>query len=228
MKRSHKRNLVGLGGVVGLFSLASCFVLPDFAGQHKAGKYEPVAGQAQPNDTASQASPEEQTEPHTCGLHAMRSLYKAYGLEPDTFRLRFRLGTDQPAMRADKESTGTLHPDLYRVLAQDGFTTDPIDLESDDMDKTLDTHLLSGQLALAVVYRTTYHWVLLSGAEPSRLTMIDSLASDPESMTIDQFQDTEQVLSITLVQPIVSGVEVSASDAHLSGFAEMRRLYQRK
>ena len=214
---------------IGVLALSACIFLPDFAGQRKAGKYEPVDldQDPRPRATAGPARPEQQTEPHTCGWHAMRSLYTAYGLDPDDFGLRFRLGTDQPAMRADKDSTGTLHPDLYRVLAQDGFVAEVFDFDRALPADHLDLHLSNNQLALAVVYRSTYHWVLLTpGDKPGRVRVIDSLIAEPVDTDAAAFVD--EALSITLVRPAKPGETVSTADAHAAGLTEMRRLYQRK
>ena len=130
-------------------------------------------------------------------------------------------------MRVDSESTGTLHPDLYRVLAQDGFVIEPLDLEDADAAASLQDHLARQQLALAVVYRSTYHWVLLGPAEQAgELVVYDSLHPEPVHQPIDVFLG--DVLSITLVQPSGGDAENPDSTAHAAGLAEMARLYQRK
>ncbi len=229
MKALTRRRVKLIALFIGAFALTACMFLPDFARQRQAGKYDPVdiEEDPRPSATARQAWPEEQTEPHTCGWHAMRSLYTAYGLDPDEFSLRFRLGTDQPAMRADKDSTGTLHPDLYRVLAQDGFVAEPLDFDRALPADHLDLHLSNNQLALAVVYRSTYHWVLLTpGGEPGRVRVVDSLSA--EQVDTDAAAFVDEALSITLVRPAGPGETISIADAHAAGLAEMRRLYQRK
>ena len=209
-----------------LLLVSACVLLPDFAGQYKAGKYEPVEQVTKPSATASAPTAESQAEPHTCGLHAMRSMYAAYGLAPDHFQLRFRLGTDEPATRVDKDSTGTLHPDLYRVLAQDGFAIDTLDLEAAVASSALQNHLAWDQLALAVVYRGTYHWVLLGPAdETDGVIVYDSLEAEPGRMPIEAL--LADALSITLIGPS-TGEPMPTSDAHALGLAEMARLYQRK
>lgn len=156
----------------------------------------------------------------------MRSLYRAYGLDPDAFRLRFRLGTDEPAVQIDDETTGTLHPDLYRVLAQDGFATRTIDLDAAQT-SDLNKHLAADQLAIMLVYRKTYHWVLLSDGETTgQITVIDSLSDEPKQAALaDVLRDA---LSITLVEPAPTGGALSAADAHALGLAEMSRAYQRR
>jgi hypothetical protein len=208
--------------------LSACMFLPDFYGQHRSGKYDPVPAQtARPQPVAVNPVAESQTEPHTCGLHAMRSLYRAYGLDPSEHRLRFRLGTDEPAMRSDKDSTGTLHPDLYRVLAQDGFRAEPIDLDDAQVEAQLRQHLADEQLALVVVYRDTYHWVLIGpSAADGELTVYDSLEDGFARVAVRGA--LADALSVTLVRPADAGERLSTAAAHTQGVAEMARLYRRK
>jgi hypothetical protein len=211
-----------------LLLITSCIFLPNYPRILRSGKYDSVQSQDVARPSANPGTPvaETQTEPHTCGLHAMRSMYRAYGLAPEAFNLRFRLGTDEPAMRADKDSTGTLHPDLYRVLAQDGFAIEVLDLDADVASKALQNHLAWQQLALAVVYRSTYHWVLIGPSNrDGELVLYDSLKDEAVAMTIDVFLDS--ALSITLVEPS-AGEPLSASRAHSLGLSEMAKLYQRK
>lgn len=228
MKRRLRKFVTVAVGLFALLVLAGCLLGPDIVGQMSRGKYEPVSEQtlARPQPTATTPTPEVQTEPHTCGLHAMRSLYAAYGLNPDVFKLRFRLGTDAPAMRIDSDSTGTLHPDLYRVLGQDGFAADAMDLDAADADARLQAHLEHDQLALALVYRSTYHWVLLSDHEDAaQLTVIDSLATEPFGNDIHAFIN-ETALSITLVRPSSDGA--GNVEAHHDGIDEMLEAARRK
>lgn len=228
MKRNlRKLTMVG-GGLLAPLVLAGCLFGPDIVGQMSRGKYEPVSDRtlARPQSVANTPTPEVQTEPHTCGLHAMRSLYTAYGLNPDAFNLRFRLGTDAPAMRIDSESTGTLHPDLYRVLGQDGFAAHAMDLDAANADARLQAHLEHDQLALALVYRSTYHWVLLADHEDvAQLTVIDSLAAEPFAENTRVFID-ETALSITLIKPSTDGT--SNFTAHRDGVDEMLEATKRK
>ena len=207
--------------------LTACIFLPDFIGQINAGKYDPADDNVpRPTGVAGTPTAEQQTEAHTCGLHAMRSMYAAYGLDVGRYDLRLRLGTDHPAMRVNKDSTGTLHPDLYRVLAQDGFAVDVLDLDADAASQALQNHLAWEQLALAVVYRSTYHWVLLGpSGRGGEVAVYDSLQAEPGRMSIEALLD--EALSITLVEPS-TGEAISATDAHAEGLAEMGRLYQRK
>ena len=227
MSRKARKNLHIVLLLAVTLLLSACILLPDFVGQSKAGKYDPADSAQRPSALAAVPTAETQTEPHTCGLHAMRSMYVAYGLSPEQYALRFRLGTDQPAVNADDQSTGTLHPDLYRVLAQDGFAIAALDLEDAGAAGDLQAHLRGQQLALAVVYRGTYHWVLLGLSDQAgQLVVYDSLEATPMTEPIDSFLD--DALSITLVWPLGSAAPRSASSVHAAGLAEMVRLYKRK
>jgi len=145
-----------------VFSIPIILFAPGCLGRMVGGKYGGVEVGNGPSATPDRPVRVEQTLPHTCGLRAMEAAYTAYGLDPEAMDLRYRLGTDFAALPVDPESTGTLHPDILRVLAQDGFATTIVDLEADDATQQLTDHLANGQLALAVVYRSTYHWVLLA------------------------------------------------------------------
>ena len=70
-----------------------------------------------------EVAPEVQFEKHTCGLHTLRSIYQAYGLNPDAENLRVRLGVDVQANPADPTSTGTVQPDVLQVWIRTAFTT---------------------------------------------------------------------------------------------------------
>ena len=175
-----------------------------------------------------------QTLPHTCGLRAMESAYRAYGMDPDLCDIRYRLGTDFSAIPIDPDSTGTLHPDILRVLAQDGFTTTLIDLDQADAADRLEAHLSRGHLALAVVYRSTFHWVLLAPPERTRdddgaqLWLFDSLAEGHTEHGIAEYVENE-TLSVILIHPRnANESEPSRSHQHLIGTQEMARTYRRQ
>lgn len=180
-----------------------------------------------PNTRASQPERVEQTLPHTCGLRSMEAAYIAYGLDPDAFNIRFRLGTDFAAVPTDSESTGTLHPDMLRVLAQDGFVTTVLDLEDAGAAQRLSDHLDDGQLALTVVYRSTYHWMLLAGDGPGRLWVVDSLSSEGRSCDTVSFLDTEALSVILIRRRSSTAAEPSRTAQHLLGTREMARTYDR-
>jgi hypothetical protein len=145
--------------------------------------------------------PERQTEPHTCGLHTLNSLYRAYGLNPDARRLRFRLGTDKPFPNFIPDTTGTIHPDMLRVLRQDGFRTDLVNPFSDAAPASLAAHLDSGHFAIALVGGA--HWVLLIGRDDDRVVVCDSLARVPYAEPLAAYI-RDHLYTLVLVNPEVN------------------------
>jgi len=193
--------LVTLGGLTG--ALTFCVGGPGYY----SAKYAPAAhAAAAPAARPGALEPGEQTEPHTCGLHAMSSLYRAYGVDPEAHRLRFRLGTDMPANWLIPDSRGTIHPDLLRVLRQDGFEAEVLlDLGDAERLAQLRRHLEGGQCALTLI-RTeasgALHWVVLSAqeSEPAAVSVCDSLSPTLYARPLDAFV-RERVSSVVLVSP---------------------------
>jgi len=126
------------------------------------------ASTAKPNMAkAAELIPEVQTEPHTCGLHSLRSIYQSFNLDPDDYRLRARLGVDNPGLALDQNSTGTIQPDLYRVLDQDGFAFDADFSKQAEMESVYQ-HLAEGFPVMALIQRPEtegMHWIVLQNAE---------------------------------------------------------------
>ena len=153
---------------------------------------------------------EVQTEAFTCGMHAVRTIERAYGLDPDAERVRWRLGVDTKALFWLSDSTGALHPDVYMVLRQDGFAVRSIAFEEGDPHGEILAHLATGHLALLLIERREtggLHWVVAqerevapdeaAGAE--RYTVIDSLLAAP---AVEGRAFTEaHVLSALAVEP---------------------------
>jgi len=215
-----------------VFSIPIILFAPGCLGRMVGGKYGGVEVGNGPSATPDRPVRVEQTLPHTCGLRAMEAAYTAYGLDPEAMDLRYRLGTDFAALPVDPESTGTLHPDILRVLAQDGFATTIVDLEADDATQQLTDHLANGQLALAVVYRSTYHWVLLAPGDaaepPETLWLVDSLADEGVSQDIEDYV-ADETLSVILIQPRDPLDDPpSRSAQHLLGTREMARTFDRQ
>ena len=212
-------------------AIPTMFLIPGCLKRIAGGKYDPPrhGDVRQPDPTPDRPVRVKQTLPHTCGLHAMQAAYTAYGLDPAAMDLRYRLGTDFTAIPIDPESTGTLHPDILRVLAQDGFVTTVVDLDDGHPAQQLTDHLAAGQLALAVVYRGTYHWVLLApGDTADTLWLVDSLTDAGESQAITPFAG-QTALSIILMRPRLDHDEPpSRSAQQLQGAREMVRVYERQ
>ena len=177
------------------------------------------------------AEPEVQQEPHTCGVHTMRSLYRAHKLNPDEHNLRFRLGADIPAFTALASSTGIVQPDLCRVLAQDGFHVRVTDPEDTSANQQLVNHLAAGWKCVALIRRPQnghLHWVLVqsSSAEPGigadlkTVELVDSLEFDPVVVDLSEFLRFQ---AVTLIFPEPSGAsEPSIRKAYRQGIRALR------
>ncbi len=143
--------------------------------------------------------PVRQAEPHTCGLCAVSAVYRAYGLDPQAHRVRFRIGVDKPVINLMSDTRGTIHPDLFRVLRQDGFELRSIGVKGDASEQ-LTTHLDRGHFAIALVRASDLHWVVLCGREGDRVRICDSLRDDlydePLATCLAQ-----RVYSLILIEP---------------------------
>lgn len=147
--------------------------------RYYSGKYEPPASMQSPTTERVPLRPQQQTEPHTCGFHAVSSIYEAYGLDSEAASLRFRLGTDKRLTNFDSESIGTIHPDIMRVMDQDGFEVELLSPGSSDASTRLDEHLRAGHVALALVVVKDYHWVVIDRIDAGNYTICDSLQAEP-------------------------------------------------
>jgi len=182
--------------------------------------------QESPNQLSQPVLPAWQIEPHTCGMHSLSAVYRAYGLEPSEENLRFRLGVDVPASPLDQTSTGTLHPDLFRVLAQDGFVWRLPDVQTRDSEALLLEHLEAGHVAMALIARRqsgNLHWVCVQRSQPNpagpvSISVVDSLVETPYSEELGEWRQS-CLLSLVLVMP--NDRTVSPSEAHQQGIAEM-------
>ena len=209
--------------------LPTLIFAPGCLGRMVGGKYSGVEINSGPSATPTRPVRVEQTLPHTCGLRAMEAAYSDYGLDPEAMDIRYRLGTDFAAVPVDPTTTGTLHPDILRVLAQDGFATTVVDLEAGDATQHLTDHLAAGQLALAVVYRSTYHWVLLApGDSDATLWLVDSLAAEGAVHDIDDYAQNETLSIILIESRDPSDDAPSTSAQHLLGTREMAQTYERQ
>jgi hypothetical protein len=170
-----------------------------------------------------------QLESHTCGLLSLSAAYALYGLSPEDKNLRFRLGVDVPANPLDSTSTGALHPDLLRVLVQDGFGYEmPLPLA--DGDASLRAHLQTGDVALVLIRRREtggLHWVLADSCNGVNIRIVDSLRESPGDEPLAAYLN-ECILSIVLIHPAPTvGAQPDLRQAHRDGAAELIRVKQR-
>jgi ABC-type bacteriocin/lantibiotic exporter with double-glycine peptidase domain len=145
-------------------------------------------------------APVKQTEPHTCGYCGIVAIYNAYGLDHQAAGLRFRLGTDVQLNQLVDSSTGTIPPDMTRVLEQDGFTTQTVSAANDQMAALTLAHLRVGHPALAVIKVTGLHWVVLTAEHDGQVTVCDSLHDELYTKPTDAYLKDE-VYGVMLVKP---------------------------
>jgi hypothetical protein len=223
-----KRLLVYCAIIVGCLGIMVALILIAWA--VPLGDFAPVQPLPKIKGIVSPIKPDAQTEGHTCGFHAVSSIYKSYGLDPVERRLRARLGTDNRSIIYDSTTTGSLHPDIYRVLAQDGFDCRFLDLEKADAQHALKDHLTQGRYALALIQRRengNMHWVVLAGLKESALKICDPLK--PETYEED-LQDywSKCILSINLLTPSSQTAQPSLWRLHLAGLRDMYHAFDRK
>lgn len=212
--------------MLGLITLAitSC-EMPGYYAQ----KYSPPENRQEPLASPQPLQLEKQVEPHTCGYHAISTVYRAYGIDPAQSDLRFRLGVDQEAIPFDSTSLGSLHPDIYRVMAQDGFVIATIDPQSETAGDDLAAHLATGSPAIVLISRRengNLHWVVFDKLADEQIIVYDPLFDRPYEEPSSSYLKNH-VLSILLVSPSTSDTAVSVSEQHAAGIAEMRRVATR-
>lgn len=192
------------------------------------GDFAPV--HPTPALTVQPSSPrlERQVEAHTCGYHAASTIYTAYGLDVSERRLRARLGVDNRSFLYDSSTTGCLHPDIYRVMDQDGFDAVALDLDSPSDSASLKSHLEEGGLALALIHRHdsgVMHWVVLGAISGGEVSVLDPLEDAIQSASYQEYWD-EQLLSVIKVRPR-SGEPAPLWKLHLRGASDMAAAFRR-
>ncbi len=228
-------------GLVRFLRAASCVaavsvVLVAWAGCELTGrvrrKEELEHVDASPTPARELGPPELQLEDHTCGLHALRIVYRAHGLDPDAERLRERLGVDTPALPKAPSTTGTLHPDLMRVLRQDHFDTALIDPDLEGaatrLESLLTTPLASAPVLLLVdLGNEALHWVAAARSERAgHVRVWDSLVREPYDEPLDSYL-RQRVLSIVMVTPHARVDVEPLESVYAEGLAEMWRVARR-
>ena len=212
--------------------LSQCFYLgtPNTESPRRRGKYHPVAGTAQPLSQPREFDLECQIEGHTCGMHALSTIYRGYGLDPERQELRFRLGVDRRGNPLDPSSQGSLQPDILRVVHQDGFQTHLVDLQelpaaSDEIKR----HLAQGHCVLTLIRRRqngNLHWVVMQGIEQEEVRVYDSLAEKPYGEPLPDFL-VNHILSAVLITPGNGDVPSNIWRDHLRGIKEMHKTQRR-
>ena len=174
--------------------------------------------------------PENQTEPHTCGFHAISAIYRSYGLEPKERRLRQRLGIDNQSIVYDTKSTGCLHPDIYRVVAQDCFSFQTLDLKNEESHLQLHRHLEGKFYALALIKRREnghLHWVDIVGYDKESLRICDSMKSGVYDENEQDFWN-KCLLSVILISPTNQPSKTALWRLHAQGVSDMYKAFKRE
>ena len=195
-----------------------------YAGERKSA---PQSGVTLPTAIPSLVTPEVQSEGHTCGFHALSSVYRAYGLDSEQFLLRRRLGTDVTAVPLMADSKGTLHPDLFRVLNQDGFEHEELNLNAARAGVRLVRHLEGPHPALVLIELTQtggLHWVVFQGYRDGRTSVADSLKSGLRSEILTDYLHSEKARTVLLLKPQSRRWTADTKQAHRSGLLAMARL----
>lgn len=178
-----------------------------------------------PSESPTSPMPELQTEPHTCGLHALESLYKAYGLDTRHHNLRFRLGIDIPAVPWVKLTQGALQPDLFRVLAQDGFKLElvSLDISLEIVRKKIFIHMLSGHKSIALIKKPSngsLHWIVID-KQDNDLVIVDSQHPSPYAVDPDDLI-TNNLVTLLLVSQEPNPCAKTVKDGYRLGVKAMK------
>ena len=201
---------------VGLVLLALLVVTPAIVANRTWFIEHPIW---RPTATSGRYQLEVQTEGFTCGLHAVSTVYRAYGLDAESEQVRRRLGVDVKALNWMPDSTGAMHPDMYMVLSQDGFAVDAIEPTLATAWEALTDHLRSGHPAILLIRRREsggMHWVVATRAVGSEVEVYDSLLPTPIREPQDYLH--ECVVSVIAVRPLDEGeAGLSSIEAHRSG-----------
>ena len=193
------------------------------------GDLSPAAHLQKPNELAGKVVGKRQIEGHTCGFHCLETIYEAHGVNPSRAGLRDRLGVDETALPFAKDSTGSLHPDIYRVAFQDGFLPEALDLENPYFEEKLHDHLDKGCLAMALFKKKDsgiLHWVVLSEVSTEKVRIVDSLYLKPYWKTFAVFLE-EEALSVIMFSVPKDKPRWKIGEIHRSGVAEMNRVRKR-
>ena len=174
--------------------------------------------------------PEKQVEKHTCGLHSISAIYRSYGLDPKERRLRPRLGVDNIAFAYDASTTGCLHPDIYRVMTQDGFVCKGLDLTDPKSKAALKKHLDEKHSVLALIKRREtghMHWIVICGHKGDSLLICDSLKPEIYEENLDDYWN-KCLLSLILVSPAETKQDKAVWRLHARGLKDMYAAFHHK
>ena len=219
--------LLWIAGIVGLLFAGIVVLVVAMASRIPSKASYPHADSA-PRSAPVSAEPILQLENHTCGFLSLAAAYTKYGLSPEDENLRFRLGVDRPANPLDGSTTGTLHPDLFRVLKQDHFDYWLIDPGSEDTPSALREHFSSGNAVLLLISRRengNLHWVMSDAFHDQELRIVDSLREVAYTEPANAFI-RRHVLSIIAIRPARTDSPLDLKP-HADGLAELAEVRSR-
>jgi len=164
-----------------------------------------------------------QRDSHSCGFLALSAVYNSYGLDPVKSNLKARLGTDIPLVPFLPETKGTVQPDFFRVLTQDGFATNSVFLQGPNAKQRIIDHLRQGHYALSLIKRRSnghLHWVVLTRYAKGSVTVGDSLRVGlyKEPFT-DYFENHLQ--NVILLAPTQPAPQTRFLSEHVTGIVNM-------
>ncbi len=226
-----RRTIVKTTLIVGLLALVSLGLIIGCglgSQQYYREKYSPVEVDSTPINEPGSIIVQEQTEGHTCGYHALSSIYQAHGLDPQTMNLRFRLGVDKPAVPFDNETLGSIHPDIYRVGRQDGFVLTALEPDVEESKTKLCQHGDRGLYTLTLIRRKengNLHWIVLGRCHGGAVDVYDSLYPEPYQENIDDYFQNN-ILSLITVEPS-QDTQSTVTSSHMDGIEEMNRVRKR-
>ena len=220
--------------VIGALALVAVFFLASNAA-HYSAKYQP--GLVTPDGVSSlrirqEAQPIWQDEAHICGYLALSSIYAAYGIDREVAKLRFRLGVDQRGNAFDASSLGSIHPDVFRVMYQDGFVLQDVDLDTPRFNPLILAHTYQRHLVLFLIKRPqngNLHWVVAVDPEDESagsLRIIDSLVKEPYNVDSKAFIDTYVVSALLVFRP-TEAPEIDALTLNAMGLASAAKALER-
>ena len=146
--------------------------------------------------------------------------------------LRFRLGVDARGNVFDQTSLGTIHPDIYRVMFQDGFILSDVNLDSPEYKQPILSHLLNDHLVLLLIKRRqngNLHWVLASSTpdkSEENILIIDSLTEEPYEEPLIEFFPEFVVTALLVYRPLQQE-DIDAISLNAMGAESARKALKR-
>jgi hypothetical protein len=107
---------------------------------------------------------------------------------------------DKPLSNLLPDSRGSIHPDMMRVLRQDGFESEVLQPWSKDAEGRLEAHLKGGHVAAALIRINDLHWVALSQGADGMLRVCDSLVEEPYEVPLEGYL-RDRIYSLLLIRP---------------------------